>query len=609
LAKGKGSKPSLLDRLGLTALFRKRGDDKLINEYEEIVRQNPEDYRARIKLAEFYAKQGNQQRAEEEFLTVAKSYKDDGFNLKAIATYKQVLKLNADNSTIILELADLYKRQGLIRDAIDQYHAAIVIFQQNQQKNEVLHVLKRMSELSHESVELGLKLADLFTAESYVREASDQLLTVAGLLADRGDRERAEAVLDRLLSIHDDTAEALRAVQEIYDEKGAATKASMVGELIHSAAARGDRRELVRRLWGVEASDSAALMTETQEERYAPPSEPTAAHHAEVKRAKPAAPGAPKQTLDDEIENFIQSYSWSGGDQPAPGTPGGEGGEDLFQATEDEPLGGHSVGDVFGYEPPADSRAGAAQPSPASDVWSSSESVEGVEDVLTRALSEDTGADLDSSGEASGSSWIDEGEPPQPAALGDDTEAALLSVDTDADDRIRLKSDRDYLDKMPSQIDPDSLNPNNAEIFTRSGFERVFSEFKKGLEQQIGNEDADTHYNLGIAYKEMALIDDAIHEFEIAAQDPTWRVDALTMMALCHEDNEELEKAISFLKEALETEGVTQEKATGLLYEIGLALEALGRFDEAYDYFSKVYAVDEDYRNVKKKLADLLKEL
>ena len=131
----------------------------------------------------------------------------------------------------------------------------------------------------------------------------------------------------------------------------------------------------------------------------------------------------------------------------------------------------------------------------------------------------------------------------------------------------------------------------------------------KGVEQQLSPEDYETHYNLGIAYKEMALIDDAIHEFETAAQDPAWRVDALTMIALCHEDNGDLETAIAFLKEGLETDGITQEKTTGLLYEIGLAQEALGRYDEAYDYFSKVYAVDEDYRNVKKKLADLLKEL
>ncbi len=598
MAKGKRSKPSLLERLGLANLFRRRGDDKLISEYEEIVRQNPDDYRARIKLAEFYAKQGNDQRAEEEFLTVAKSYKEDGFNLKAIATYKQVLKLNPDNATIILELADLYKRQGLIRDAIDQYHAAIVIFQANQQRNEVLHVLKRMSELSHESVELGLKLADLFVSEGYAREASDQLLAVAGLLAERGDRDRSESVLERLLATHESQREALRVIQELYEEKGAAAKASMVAELGHEIGGAGEVAAVVRRLWGIEASDSAALLAEppvpAMSTREASPAK-------DLKRPTPE-----RKSLDDEIENFIQSYNWS--DEASGAGPGGAGPALAEGGAFDDARLPDGNDDVFSFPPPP-----AQQNEPAGDEpldrWSSHEYTEGVEDVLTRALSDDSGADAEERGEASSASWLDESEPLPPAAYGDEDDAALLRVDTEADDRIRLKSDRDYLDKMPSQIDPESLNPNNAEIFTRSGFERVFSEFKKGLEQQIGIEDADTHYNLGIAYKEMALIDDAIHEFETAAQDPTWRVDALTMIALCHEDNGDLETAISFLKQGLETEGITQEKTTGLLYEIGLANEALGRYDEAYDYFSKVYSVDEEYRNVKKKLADLLKEL
>jgi tetratricopeptide (TPR) repeat protein len=42
----------------------------------------------------------------------------------------------------------------------------------------------------------------------------------------------------------------------------------------------------------------------------------------------------------------------------------------------------------------------------------------------------------------------------------------------------------------------------------------VFDEFKKGLEKELGDEDSETHYNLGIAYKEMGLLDDAIKEFQ-----------------------------------------------------------------------------------------------
>ncbi|MBK7972275.1 MAG: tetratricopeptide repeat protein [Deltaproteobacteria bacterium] len=465
-----------------------------------------------------------------------------------------------------------------------------------------------MSELSHESVDLGLKLADLFAAEGYTREASDQLLTVAGLLAERGERDRSEKVLARLLETHGDIAEGLRVVQELYDEKGAGTKASMVADLGHEVGRHGDLPTVVRRLWGIEASDSAALMSE-------PPLPPphAAAPHAPLPEPEHEEPHRDKvvdrKSLDDEIESFIQSYNWSdeaNAEAAAGGARGREpdflgGGEDPFAA-------GGPPSDAFSYESPPTSGNDLHADEPL-DQWANPAPSEGVEDVLTRALSEDGTGDLEHRGEAAAASWLDVGEPAAPAAFGDEDDPAFYRVETEADDRIRLKSDRDYLDKMPSQIDPESLNPNNAEIFTRSGFERVFGEFKKGLEQQIGVEDADTHYNLGIAYKEMALIDDAIHEFEIAAQDPTWRADALTMIALCHEDNEDLETAIDFLKEALDSEGVTQEKATGLLYEIGLAHEALARYDEAYDYFSKVYAVDEDYRNVKKKLADLLKEL
>ena len=51
-------------------------------------------------------------------------------------------------------------------------------------------------------------------------------------------------------------------------------------------------------------------------------------------------------------------------------------------------------------------------------------------------------------------------------------------------------------------------------------FDDVFSEFKKGVEKVVAKEDSSTHFDLGIAYKEMGLVDDAISEFTIAAQDP-----------------------------------------------------------------------------------------
>src|SRR5262249_50004777 len=67
--------------------------------------------------------------------------------------------------------------------------------------------------------------------------------------------------------------------------------------------------------------------------------------------------------------------------------------------------------------------------------------------------------------------------------------------------------------------------------------EEVFSEFKKGLERVVQRNDVDTHYDLGIAYKEMGLLDDAVQVFEVARQGSHGQpkeVDCLTMIGLLH---------------------------------------------------------------------------
>ena len=70
----------------------------------------------------------------------------------------------------------------------------------------------------------------------------------------------------------------------------------------------------------------------------------------------------------------------------------------------------------------------------------------------------------------------------------------------------------------------------------------IFQEFKKGLEGELSDEDSETHYNLGIAYKEMGLIDDAIKEFQTSRNDSKRSMQSSTMLGVCY-----MEKACSLL--------------------------------------------------------------
>ena len=61
----------------------------------------------------------------------------------------------------------------------------------------------------------------------------------------------------------------------------------------------------------------------------------------------------------------------------------------------------------------------------------------------------------------------------------------------------------------------------------------IFKEFKKGVDEKIGHEDYDTRYNLGIAYKEMGLLEEAIHEFLISAKHPLKFFDSAGLLGIC----------------------------------------------------------------------------
>src|SRR5690606_9579437 len=73
--------------------------------------------------------------------------------------------------------------------------------------------------------------------------------------------------------------------------------------------------------------------------------------------------------------------------------------------------------------------------------------------------------------------------------------------------------------------------------------DQVFAKFKEGIKATIDDSDATTHYDLGLAYKEMGLIDDAIGEFELSSRDPDRAAMAAYMIGCLERDRGRLEQA------------------------------------------------------------------
>jgi pilus assembly protein FimV len=135
--------------------------------------------------------------------------------------------------------------------------------------------------------------------------------------------------------------------------------------------------------------------------------------------------------------------------------------------------------------------------------------------------------------------------------------------------------------------------------------EEIFREFKKGVEQQLSSEDYETHYNLGIAYKEMGLLDEAIGEFQIAAKDPGRAVECCSMLGLCFLEKGLAQLAIQWYQKGLENPTIRPQEKLGLLYDLAGIYEQTGDSEKAYQAFLEIYGENTNYRDVVSRVKSL----
>ncbi|HZI64174.1 MAG TPA: hypothetical protein VFE44_05290, partial [Thermoanaerobaculia bacterium] len=135
--------------------------------------------------------------------------------------------------------------------------------------------------------------------------------------------------------------------------------------------------------------------------------------------------------------------------------------------------------------------------------------------------------------------------------------------------------------------------------------EEIVEGFKKGVAEHLSPEDFDTHFNLGIAYREMGLLDEAIGEFQLAAKEPRFLVDCCAMLGVCFLDKGLPELAVKWYRRALEAPGLPEEQTLGLLYDMGAAFIAGGDPEAAYKTFVELYGINSNYRDVVARLEEL----
>jgi tetratricopeptide (TPR) repeat protein len=149
--------------------------------------------------------------------------------------------------------------------------------------------------------------------------------------------------------------------------------------------------------------------------------------------------------------------------------------------------------------------------------------------------------------------------------------------------------------------------PRFAQPQAQVDVDEVFAKFKEGVARQIGVDDAQSHYDLGVAYQEMALFDDAIREFETAARDPKRSCNCHSMIGMIQLERGNLNEAIDAFICGLQAPDATKEQEASLCYEIGAAYEVKRMSKQALEHFQRAARLLPAFRDVQERIRRLTK--
>ena len=135
-------------------------------------------------------------------------------------------------------------------------------------------------------------------------------------------------------------------------------------------------------------------------------------------------------------------------------------------------------------------------------------------------------------------------------------------VDNGSDRAFDIAASLDALDALEgpaSEAKPFTQPTEQVDV------EEVFAKFKAGVRAQVSETDSATHYDLGLAYREMGLLDDAIDEFEVAARDPKRECVCQSMIGVIQRNKGNVNAAIDAYIKGLHAESKTGDQTQPLL--------------------------------------------
>jgi tetratricopeptide (TPR) repeat protein len=190
---------------------------------------------------------------------------------------------------------------------------------------------------------------------------------------------------------------------------------------------------------------------------------------------------------------------------------------------------------------------------------------------------------------------------------------ALAASGAAALDVPQVASSQDYVD-LGSLIFGDQPEPKTTRFRVayeapsgdeQADFQRMLSQFKAKIAENVEADDVRAHHDLGTAYKEMGLLDEAIEEFQAALRASRVHLPTYELLGHCFLAKGQPEAAVKSLERALALRVDVEDEMLGIYYYLGRAYEQTGNRASAVEFYDRVFSLDINFKDVTERLRAL----
>ncbi len=633
--------------------------DRALAEFARVVHEDPGDTRTWLKMADIYARRGQNEQARDIYLRLGELYVEQDALPKAVTVYKNALKLSPGLAHGHERLAALLEELGQTGEALQHLALAVAAFQKAARPTDALPALRRIVALAPERVVARVQLAESASQAGQTQEAIGEFKRAAEFLKAQGRADEYVRVAERIIFHEPQNFPLARELAAVYIARKNPRLALAKIQVAAKAAPRDPQNiELVAlALEQLDPPKALSIWKELAElhdgvgrsgERDGAIRAALALDATDVEARALArqwgvrVAGVPESAVSAPSDLPMLSRVPTRPGPPAPMPPRTPTPPPVAPLGSTEPS----------AEPAGEPSGSGLSPRPdASRILSEAEVfvkyglLERAADHLRRLLEQQPAhveararpaTVLTQLGRAGAAPPIVPAAdpladvvtpPPRAAAVPDDLLAELEQVDFFVEQALldearlslselaaRFPNHPLVLAKMREidgrlEADPTGLDLSPGALPRDEAASAARGESAPAQPVAVmtagGEADPSTHGDLGIAYKEMGLHDAAIAEFKLLMADETRRVFALTMMGECLEAQGALPDAVVRYKEALNSGGVADAESTQLYYLLGSAFERLGDASEALYFFEKVAKRGGQFRDVARRIAAL----